>query len=210
MDYLGVHLDVDDTTMLDDIDSIASRQPDAVALNDGNDYLLSYKDMSMRSHAIANALVELNIAPHSRVGVLQEPTVDWICSMQGIWRAGGTYVPLEISQGTQRLATIVQDAQLVAILIHDDTDPLLTEVGWSRPDAVINLSRIPKSVPEMVPSVRRPAAEDEAMVLYTSGSTGVPKVYLHSESKYHFKGELICIPSTCLSIFLFKVQEREY
>lgn len=174
--------------MLDDIDSIASRQPNAVALNDGKDYLLSYKDMNLRSHAIANALVELNIAAHSRVGVLQEPTVDWICSMQGIWRAGGTYVPLEISQGTQRLATIVEDAQLVAILIHDDTGPLVTQVGWNRPDAVINLSRIPKSVRVMVPSLRKPVAEDEAMVLYTSGSTGVPKVCIHSESRYHFKG----------------------
>ena len=70
--------------MLDEIDSIASRHPDAVALNDGNDDLLSYQDMKLRSHAIAKALVELNIPAHSRVGVLQEPTVDWICSMQGI------------------------------------------------------------------------------------------------------------------------------
>lgn len=173
--------------MLDDIDSIASHQPDAVALNDGNGYLLSYKDMNSRSHAIAKALLELNIAAHSRVGVLQEPTVDWICSMQGIWRAGATYVPLEISQGTERLTTIVQDAQLVAILIHDDTGPLVTQVGWNRPDAVINLSIIPKSVRVLVPSLRKPVAEDEAMVLYTSGSTGVPKVYIHSESKHYLK-----------------------
>lgn len=187
--------------MLDDIDSIASRQPNAVALNDGNDYLLSYKYMNLRSHAIANALVELNIAAHSRVGVLQEPTVDWICSMQGIWRAGGTYVPLEISQGTQRLATIVEDAQLVAILIHDDTGPLVTQVGWNRPDAVINLSRIPKSVRVMVPSLRKPVAEDEAMVLYTSGSTGVPKVCIHSESRYHFKG----VFRASIDLYSFKV-----
>ena len=174
--------------MLGEIDSIASRQPDAIALNDGNNYLLSYRDMNLRAHAIAKTLIELNIAPHSRVGVLQEPTVDWICSMQGIWRAGGTYVPLEISQGTQRLATIVEDAQLVAILIHDDTGPLVAQIGWNRSDAVINLSKIPKSVGVMVPSLRRPVAKDEAIVLYTSGSTGVPKVYIHLESNPRFRG----------------------
>lgn len=204
----GVHLDRDNTTMLDDIDGITSRDPDRIALNDGNDYLLSYKDMNWRSHAIAKALIELNIEPHSRVGILQEPTADWICSMQGIWRAGGTYVPLKISQGIQRLATIVQDAQLAAILIHDDTAPLVTQVGWNRLDAVVNLSSIPESLRMMVPSLHRPVVSDEAMVLYTSGSTGVPKVYIPSKSNNRSKqvsrAKLMCIPSMRLSIFLFK------
>lgn len=205
--YLGVHLDLDDTTMLDEIDSVASRQPDSVALKDGNGYLLSYRDMNLRSYAIAKAIAELNIAAHSRVAILQEPTADWICSMLGIWRAGGTYVPLELSQGTQRLATIVQDAQLTAILVHDETRPLVTKVGWNKPDAVINLSSIWKSAHVMIPSLRKPIAKDEAMVLYTSGSTGVPKVCIHPHLEVSLPKEQskrkLCISETCLSISFF-------
>lgn len=165
--------------MLDEIDSVASEQPDSIALKDGNGSLLSYRDMNLRSYTIAKAIADLNIAAHSRVGILQEPSPDWICSMLGIWPAGGTYVPLELGQGTQRLATIIQDAQLAAILIHDNTSPLVTRVGWKKPDAVINLSSISESARVTIPSLHKPRAEDEAMVLYTSGSTGVPKVCIH-------------------------------
>lgn len=72
------------------------------------------------------------------------------CSMLAIC---ATYVPLEISQGTQRLATIVQDAQLVAILTQDDTLPLVAEVGWNKPDFVINLSRLSISSSIRVPDL---------------------------------------------------------
>lgn len=144
----------------------------------------------MISHAIANAIAELNIVTHSRVAVLQEPTAYWICSMLGIWRAGATYVPLEISQGTQRLATIVQDAQLAAILAQDDTLPLVAGVGWNKPDFVINLSRLSISSSTRVPELDKPVDKDEAMVLYTSGSTNVPKVCYFESIKLRSQGNL--------------------
>lgn len=57
----------------------------------------------------------------SRIAILQEPTVDWVCPLLGIWRIGAIFAPPELDQGVERLKTIVKHAELAAISIHDDT-----------------------------------------------------------------------------------------
>ena len=161
--------------MLDEIDRIASETPSSTAIKDGSGLVYSYKEMIFKSRSIARAILKLNIAPKSRIAVLQEPTADWICSMFGIWQAGATYVPLETSQGAPHLATILRDAKPEAVIAHVDTLTLLEEIGWDRPNAAINTSNllvtpaIPLDSPGLSPN-------DEAIILYTSGSTGIPKV----------------------------------
>ncbi len=121
MGNIGASLDIELGSLVTHLDNIAARLADQPALKDTYGSILSYQDMMAKSIQIARALLLSGIPRGSRIGVLQDPNVDWICSMLGIWRFGGSYVPLEVTQGVGRLKSIVHDANLAAVLVHDAT-----------------------------------------------------------------------------------------
>ncbi|KAH8895882.1 non-ribosomal peptide synthetase [Thozetella sp. PMI_491] len=162
-------------TMVEEIDAVSANSPNVIALKDSHGAALSYSEMKDRSYRIAQALSRLGVPPKSRVAMLQEPTVDWICSMLAIWRLGCTYVPLEVTQGAARLSIILNDARPAAIIMHNATLPLLEEMGPGATTAIINISTISDNTEKSTLEDRRPTSTDEAIVLYTSGSTGIPK-----------------------------------
>ncbi|KAK0726293.1 hypothetical protein B0T21DRAFT_403405 [Apiosordaria backusii] len=175
----GVSLDMDFGSLISQLDGISIEHAQESALRDTDGAALSYADMMTKSVKIAHALSgSSSVAPGSRIGVLQEPTVDWVCSMLGIWRFGGSYVPLEVTQGVGRLKTIVSHADLTAVLIHDATSTLCKEIFADTAVAnslvIIDITNI-EQISGTMPDFYRPKPSDEAIVLYTSGSTGVPK-----------------------------------
>lgn len=173
---IGEFLDLQHPTILTEVDETAARQPGAVALQDSQGNSLSWSDLKSRSVAISQCLVNLGLPAHSRIGVFKEPNVDWVCSMLGVWRAEKTYVPLETTQGIRRLADVAKEAQLAALLIHDPTAPLVSQLALDSTVKVINVSTLPINPLAASSFVSNHKPSDEAMIIYTSGSTGVPKV----------------------------------
>ncbi|KAL2147436.1 hypothetical protein VTI28DRAFT_9335 [Corynascus sepedonium] len=171
----GEFLDLQHPTILTEVDETAARQPGAVALQDSQGNSLSWSDLKSRSVAISQCLVNLGLPAHSRIGVFKEPNVDWVCSMLGVWRAEKTYVPLETTQGIRRLADVAKEAQLAALLIHDPTAPLVSQLALDSTVKVINVSTLPINPLAASSFVSNHKPSDEAMIIYTSGSTGVPK-----------------------------------
>lgn len=149
----------------------------ASALEDHDGTILTWNQLKQRSEGVTFALGSQGIKPGSRVAVFQEPTVDWVCTMLGIWRVGASYVPLEVAQGFERLRNIAKAAGISAIVAHDKTIDLIPKLQLALKIPVVNMSSLSlaneSSAGSIDPGV---TAEDEAIVLYTSGSTGVPKV----------------------------------
>ncbi|KAK4060435.1 uncharacterized protein Triagg1_10796 [Trichoderma aggressivum f. europaeum] len=171
----GASLDIEFGPLIGYLDSISARLVEQVALKDTYGGMLSYVEMMERSTQIAHELSILGIPKGSRIGVLQEPTVDWICSMLGIWRFGASYVPLEVTQGAGRLKSIVEDANLAAILVHDATQVLYKDIDVAQATPVINVDTISENGEAVGSPFYNADPTEEAIILYTSGSTGTPK-----------------------------------
>lgn len=170
---------LDSKSLLPRLDAVAADQAlaRANALEDSTGTSLIWPDMISKSVAIAGALQRQGVPARSRVAMFQDPTVDWVCTMLGIWRAGCSYVPLELTQGLRRLGDIAGAAHVVAVVVHDATLPLVSQLGLERMVHIVNVSNLQHSAGfQQAMGGREVEAEDEAMVLYTSGSTGVPKV----------------------------------
>ncbi|MEM7393355.1 MAG: AMP-binding protein, partial [Verrucomicrobiota bacterium] len=100
--------------------------------------------------------------PGERIGVLFDRQPEAVVSVLAVLNAGASFVPLDPHHPPDRLATIVEDAGVTAIIT----------------DRPVSLP-VPRQDYADKPTARerehRPSLSDEAYVLYTSGSTGKPK-----------------------------------
>jgi amino acid adenylation domain-containing protein len=146
----------------------ARRTPDALALVAGEERL-TYDQLNRRANAIAHLLAERGVAPGDAVGLCLERSADLVAAMLGILKAGGAYVPLHPDHPAARLSAQLETAGARLLIAHAPLDGFGGEL-LSLEDEGGRLAVVADTDPE-------PAAgpDSTAYVLYTSGSTGVPK-----------------------------------
>ena len=146
--------------------------PDAVALV-FEDQQLSYHELNVRANRLAHYLQSMGTGSEVLVGLCVERSPEMAVGMLAILKAGGAYVPLDPSYPDQRLAFILSDAGVSVVL----TQQHLVE-RWSQSSVTIvcldtySLVSAQQSQDNPGNSV---TPEHLAYVMYTSGSTGVPK-----------------------------------
>jgi non-ribosomal peptide synthetase component F len=96
----------------------ASGRRPAVA---GPNKVMSYTDLDSRSDEIAATLRRMGIGAGARVGIFRRKDVDTAASIYGILKAGCAYVPIDTRMGPDRLAAVLHDAGLAALVV----EPLL-------------------------------------------------------------------------------------
>ena len=145
---------------------------EATAIKDGCGNVLTYAELDLRVQSIAASLGRIEGVEASRVGVFQEPAVDWICSMLAIMRVGAIYVPLDYRNGIPRLVGIVNACQLTAVLVDSATSDDAKHLELEN-SSVINVSSLETTHSLKIPIKTKP--ETAGIILFTSGTTGVPK-----------------------------------
>src|SRR5262249_54550317 len=121
-------------------------------------------------------LRSLGVGPEARVGVLLERSADMVSGLLAILKAGAAYVPLDPAYPPARLAWMLADGGMAALLA---AAPLLARLPPGRRSSQVVLMDAPDiagrlpSDGENLPAVALPG--NLSYVIYTSGSTGVPK-----------------------------------
>jgi amino acid adenylation domain-containing protein len=151
----------------------AKFKPDQEAVRFGSE-ALSYKELSDRVETVALHLRSLGIRSDDIVGLCVERSLDLMVGLLGILKSGAAFVPLDPSFPKERLAYMVDDARLAAILVQKRTEDALSPSAVTR----LYLDDLPRLQSEdrreNAPEKRRHPT-DLAYVIYTSGSTGSPK-----------------------------------
>ncbi|HEX5874648.1 MAG TPA: condensation domain-containing protein, partial [Pyrinomonadaceae bacterium] len=162
-----------DVCLQDLFEKAVDLRPDAVALT-FEDQNVTYAELNRRANQLAHRLMRLGIGPDSLCGVLMERSVEIIVSVLGILKAGGAYVPLDPTYPRERLAFMLEDAQLSILLTQEKLAGLLPELAVTTLRLDVDWADEIANEPEDNP-VQIGTPENLAYVIYTSGSTGKPK-----------------------------------
>lgn len=153
---------------------IARRNPDSIAIEtpQGN---WSYAALDRRSNLIANRLKASGVKRGELVGscLLRSPFA--IASFLGILKAGGAYVPFDLSYPPARLRFMLRDSG-VRILLTDDAGAFKLTGLVDENCILFDPAKLSEQDLSLDSHADAPCGgRDLAYVMYTSGSTGVPK-----------------------------------
>ncbi|SEO30644.1 non-ribosomal peptide synthetase, partial [Bradyrhizobium sp. OK095] len=157
----------------------ARRTPDAVAVRCG-ETSLSYRELDRRSSVLAGYLRQRGVGPDRLVGICVGRSLEMLVGLLAILKAGGAYVPLDPSHPRERLQHILSDSGVSLLLTQSE---LLGELGlWVAAETAIVAIDLDWSGGETAPAdvqaevgAGNASPDDLAYVMYTSGSTGLPK-----------------------------------
>lgn len=159
----------DDWTVLDVLATRAAVQPDRTAVVAG-DTRLTFGELRLLSDRLAVALRDRGVGAGDRVAVALPRTSLAVVAVLGILRAGAVYVPLDPAQPAARTSLILDTAAPRLVLATSATRAALPEAA----DVLLLDGAEERSTGGATLPVP-PRGRDAAYVLYTSGSTGLPK-----------------------------------
>src|SRR5690606_15861134 len=102
--------------------------PNAVAVV-CNGRHLTYGTLNRRANQLARHLQALGVGPEVCVGLCLERSLEMMLGLLGILKAGGAYVPLDPDDPTERLDTIITDAQIAVLVTQRQHATTLSALG---------------------------------------------------------------------------------
>ncbi|MEO8150556.1 MAG: amino acid adenylation domain-containing protein [Bacteroidia bacterium] len=138
-----------------------------------HDKVLTYDELNEAANRLANFLIEKNIGKNNLVGLCLERSLALGIGVLGILKSGAAYIPFDSEYPADRISNMLQTAKCDIIITQQNFLGLFKDsncrvFAWE--DAAEKINQQSAMNPEVAIT-----KDDLLYVLFTSGSTGVPK-----------------------------------
>ena len=174
------------------VELFAETTPDKEAVR-FNKESLSYAELFEKSQQLAFVLQTHGVKRGDRVGIFMYKNIYSAVALYGIMAAGAAYVPLDPYAPPNRIEYIIKNCGINIVVCHDRKKAVLEEIEPNLSlSAVIGIDSIESNKTPVISwdtvfnspfELANPfhgTEQDIAYILYTSGSTGVPKGIVHT------------------------------
>lgn len=154
-----------------------------------NQMAYSFQQLLNASGSIATHLLDgLKDLNEERVVFLVPPSFEYVATQWAVWRAGGISVPLCTLHPLPSLQYVIEDTEATILVVSAEYKDLLAPLAKARNMRLLLVADLLDKPIIDLPEV---ALDRRAMILYTSGTTNLPKGVVTTHSNIQFQIETL-------------------